>query len=208
MARIWTEAEKEIMRQEYPVNWASDMAAKLGRTVRSVYACALSMKIKKCPIWMATVFKANQNARLAAIGPKNQFKKGHPPFNKGCKLNPEHYEKMSKTFFKKGHTPKNLQHEGHERVSVDGYIEVRIRAGKYALKHRVVWEQHHGKIPPKMNIVFKDGNKMNTDISNLEMITRKELMARNTIARFPPELHSTIKILHSLKKNINEKQNQ
>lgn len=207
MARRWTEAEREIMIKEYPVNWVHDIAAKLNRSIRSIYACAREMKIEKCPVWMANVWKPKQIAHMHEIGVKNQWKKGHPSFNKGQKVSPEKYAKMSKTFYKKGHKPYNLQDDGHERICVDGYIEVRLRAGKYSLKHRVVWEQHNGKIPDGMIIAFKDNNKQNTDITNLEMIDRKGLMARNTIARFPAEIHSTIKIIHKLKKQINEKQN-
>lgn len=38
-------------------------------------------------------------------------------------------------------------------------------------KERLVWEQHHGKIPEGHNIVFLDGNPLNCDISNLECTT-------------------------------------
>lgn len=38
-------------------------------------------------------------------------------------------------------------------------------------KERLVWEQHHGKIPEGYNIVHLDGNPLNCDISNLECTT-------------------------------------
>ena len=53
--------------------------------------------------------------------------------------------------------------------------------------HRVVWEQHHGPIPPKHVVRFKDGNTMNWDISNLEMISQTGKMECNTIQRVPAE---------------------
>ncbi len=40
--------------------------------------------------------------------------------------------------------------------------------------HRLVWEQHHGKIPKGYIIHHKDENKLNWNIDNLEMISRKE----------------------------------
>lgn len=39
-------------------------------------------------------------------------------------------------------------------------------------KGRVVWEQHHGKIPKGHNIVYLDGNPLNCEISNLECTTQ------------------------------------
>lgn len=47
------------------------------------------------------------------------------------------------------------------------------------LKHRYIWQQHHGEVPKGSMVVFKDGNRKNTDISNLLLITR-ELNARLT----------------------------
>ena len=40
------------------------------------------------------------------------------------------------------------------------------------LKHRYIWQQHHGEVPKGSMVVFKDGNRKNTDISNLLLITR------------------------------------
>lgn len=40
--------------------------------------------------------------------------------------------------------------------------------------HRDVWEYHFGKIPKGYDIHHRDENKANNDISNLQMLTRKE----------------------------------
>jgi hypothetical protein len=58
-----------------------------------------------------------------------------------------------------------------------------------------------------MYIIFKDKNKLNFDINNLELISLKEHMARNTIQRFPKELKQLIHLNTKLKKLTNEKQN-
>lgn len=43
-------------------------------------------------------------------------------------------------------------------------------------KSHVVWEKHHGSMPPKgYTIVFLDGNKQNTDIGNLYAVSGKVL---------------------------------
>jgi hypothetical protein len=41
------------------------------------------------------------------------------------------------------------------------------------LLHRVLWEKEYGKIPDKMEINHKDGNKLNNDLDNLELVTHQ-----------------------------------
>ena len=76
------------------------------------------------------------------IVPGNLFKKGHVPANKGIKLEKdgELYNKMRHTFFQKGNKPHNTKFDGHERLNVEGYVEVRIAERKYVFKHRLLWE--------------------------------------------------------------------
>lgn len=60
---------------------------------------------------------------------------------------------------------------------------------KWRLLHREVWKQHHGEYPPRGTaLIFKDGNRQNCDINNLELITRKQLMTRNSIHNYPQEI--------------------
>jgi HNH endonuclease len=40
--------------------------------------------------------------------------------------------------------------------------------------HHVVWEEHHGPVPRGFKVCFKDGNHMNWDISNLELLSNSE----------------------------------
>ena len=46
--------------------------------------------------------------------------------------------------------------------------------GKQQYEHRYVWEQHNGKIPPKMQIHHINGNKHDNRIENLSMISSAE----------------------------------
>jgi hypothetical protein len=52
--------------------------------------------------------------------------------------------------------------------------------------------------------VFKNGNKQDVRIENLEMISRQELMRRNTIHRYPPALKEVIRLAGKLKRTIED----
>lgn len=101
------------------------------------------------------------------------FEKGHIPDNKGKKMPEEVYEKVKHTMFKKGQVPSGYRPVGSERINKDGYIEIKVKDPRtWKLKHRVVWETAHGKIPKDSIVIFKDGDKQNTSLDNLLMIKK------------------------------------
>lgn len=113
-----------------------------------------------------------------------QFQKGHSTHNKGKKWN-EYMSKEGqlnclKTTFKKGNIPHNHRPIGSERITQDGYVEIKIKEPNvFVLKHRWLWEQKYGKIPKDKIIIFLDGNKQNLDLDNLALINRKENLTMN-----------------------------
>ena len=65
-------------------------------------------------------------------GRTGRFEKGRIPANKGTKG----LTGANKTSFKKGNTPLNHKPVGSERVSVDGYTEIKVsEPNKWRLKH-------------------------------------------------------------------------
>src|SRR5699024_8408101 len=112
-----------------------------------------------------------------------KFTKGYKPWNKGMQgFSPKGSEKG---WFKKGDVPLNYRPVGSERVdSKDGYIYVKVSddglwQNRWKHKHVVEWEKHHGEIPDNHVITFLDGDKTNTHISNLTMISRRTLFYLN-----------------------------
>ena len=102
-----------------------------------------------------------------------RFKKGQVAPNKGVKMSPELYAKCAPTMFKKGHVPRNHRPVGSERVSCDGYIEIKVAEPNiWELKHRVVWEAANGPIPDDSVIIFADGDKQNLELGNLLIVDR------------------------------------
>lgn len=122
-------------------------------------------------------YKANNKLNSGLTG---KFRKGQTPHNKGKKMPKEVYEKVKHTMFAKGNVPPNHRPVGSERISKDGYIEVKVaEPNKWRLKQRVVYEEAKGKIPEGCTIIFLDGNKQNCNIDNLRCITRSELLYLN-----------------------------
>lgn len=111
-------------------------------------------------------------------GLTGQFEKGNIPWNKGKKG--WYATGTEKTRFKTGNIPPNHREVGSERITKDGYIEVKVEEpNKWRLKHIVVYEQQHGVVPKDYAVIFLDGDKKNTDISNLKLVTRSELLIMN-----------------------------
>lgn len=62
----------------------------------------------------------------------------------------------------------------------DGVKRAWVKVGEpsaWRLRSHVVWEKNHGSIPRCMIVHHKDGNKLNDDLSNLELVTRSQHLA-------------------------------
>lgn len=130
------------------------------------------------------------------------FKKGQATWNKGKKG----YIGPNKTSFKKGQIPHNHQPIGHERITKDGYIMIKVaEPNKFRLKHQVVWEEHHGKVPKGHCLRFLDEDRTNCSIDNLMCIPRG---ANATINKFNPadtqdkDLNKAILLTETIKYHV------
>lgn len=136
-------------------------------------------------------YKLNLQSGIAG----GQFAKGHIPANKGKKMSKEQYEKSKATMFKKGSIPPNRREIGSERVDKDGYVLVKIQDGhlnkNWILKHRLIYEQIHGKIPKNHKVVFADGNKRNFDPENLLLVSYAEELIMNQRKLFKEDAELT-----------------
>lgn len=127
------------------------------------------------------------------------IKKGSVPFNKGKKwdeyLTKEQQEKAKTTWYKKGNIPANHREIGEERITIDGYTEIKIQDGclnnNWQLKHRYIYEKYYGKIPEGYNIIFLDGNKKNFEIKNLKAIKKSHDLIMNNKKLFTKDKELT-----------------
>ena len=147
-------------------------------------------------IWKELTMKFNETygtnlsyKALAATGKRykiqtgrtGQFPKGLTPWNKGMKgLS---FPGMEATQFKPGNVPHTWVPIGSERITKDGYIQVKIQDGKkqknWRGKHILIWEAANGPLPEGHAIIFGDGNKRNFDPANLLLVSRAQLARMN-----------------------------
>lgn len=184
--------EVEILRRLYPDCKTVTLEKIFNRKASIISQKACVMGIKKSEGFMNSPL-SGRLSKGNTIGEETRFKHNSPGWNKGLKqvdyMSPEMIKKTSATRFKKGQDSHNVKPIGYERITVDGYVEVKVRHLKngdgknknFELKQRLIYEKEKGKIPPGMNVEFLDGNKMNFDISNLVLRTRKENFITNTM---------------------------
>ena len=123
------------------------------------------------------------------------FKKGCTPWNKGIAT---------------GIKPTNIMPIGTKKVDSYGFTLIKIGGSgrwekDWVLLHKYLWEIECGAIPKNCVIMFRDGNKSNITIKNLKLVTRQDVMKKNTIANLPKELQDTIHIKGVLTRRINGK---
>lgn len=120
------------------------------------------------------------------------------------------------TRFKPGSRPQTWVPVGTEVVDSYGYRKRKVRddaptgmtRNNWQFVHILLWEQHNGPVPDGHNVVFRDKDRSNVVIENLECISRADNARRNTIHRYPRELKNAIRLAAKLKRLVNEKQNR
>ena len=190
---VWTPDMDNVLKENYPYKETSEVAKMLGLTTKQILCRARRLKLHKSP----EVFKG--------IRENGMFLKGHVPFNKGKKqhefMSEEVIQKTIATRFKKGQIPVNIKNVGYERITRDGYVEIKTEKG-FVLKHRMLWEKYYGKIPKRHVIRFKNGNKQDVRIENLELVTFENNMKDNTIHNYPPEIKTAMRRISKLKRMV------
>lgn len=149
-------------------------------------------------------------------GRTGQFNKGSVPWSKGKKIgnNPG----SARTQFRPGQQPYNAKPVGYEHVRTDGYVETNVEQTnpytgadrRMAIKHSYLWEQQNGPVPEGMVLKCKDGNRLNTDLSNWELVPRGLLPRLNGKSgrgydAAPPELKPTIMAVAKLEHRLRER---
>lgn len=214
--RVWSPEELQFLFKHYASMSASAIAEHLNMSDRQVYQKARFLGYSKSEQYMKTN-KPGAHALLSA-GERFRFQKGIVPWNKGTKGLAGQHENCKKTQFKKGARPVNEMPIGSCRINGDAFLELKFsdEPGPYWKRwvpvHRKVWIEAHGPIPKTHKVAFKPGMKTTVleeiTLDRLELVTHAELMARNTLHQYPPDLVETIRARAQLTRAINKREKE
>lgn len=207
-SRFWTPAEDELLRSRYADEPTESIAAALKRTMSSVYYRARRIGLYKSAAFLARL-RSDVNQKLLLSGETTRFHPGQKPWNRGIRHNVG--GRSSETRFKPGHKTHNWRPIGSERETMEGYLERKVRdtgvtRRDYVLVHRLVWLAAGREIPPGHALTFRDGDKRNFDLDNLELLPRKQLMQRNSYHNYGPEVAKLIQLRGAINRQINQKE--
>jgi hypothetical protein len=212
-SRRWSSEELRLLSELYPSRSTKDVAAALERSVLSVYNAALKLELKKT----AEYHRLYGFQKGSTIGRPFRFRKGNVPHNKGVRRPGWHSGRMRETQFKKNHRPQTWKPVGTIRADTEGYLRVKVRERRpgdagggwdknvWPLLHHVIWREHHGPIPAKHVVTFKDRDRSNCSIDNLELISKAENARRNQMwTNLPRPLAEAIALNGAIKRKLRE----
>lgn len=209
MKRDWSKQEDDFIIKHYPDTSTSKLTYCLNRSMSSVYGRAKKLNVEKSE----TYLNGPTSGRIQkgkSLSPETAFKPGTTPFNKGMKLHEfmskDKIKKVLSSSFKKGNKPMNTKHDGCISIRKDkngrSYKWIRISERNWQMLHVNIWIKNNGAIPEGMIITFIDGNSLNTELSNLQLVSNSEHMRNqhlkdgciiNYLAKNNPELKEKIK---------------
>jgi hypothetical protein len=217
--RYWTAAELERLAKLYPERPTAEVAKTLGRGIAGTYNMAKKLGLQKSEGFRNSDLSGRVRKGHAARGERTRFVKGQTPANKGLRRPGYAPGRMKETQFKKGQrsgvAAKNWVPIGTILPDPEGYLHIKVREalpGEYfgypnkkawPLLHHQVWKEHKGPIPPKHLVVFKDKDRSNCAIDNLELISMADNARRNSMwATMPRELAEVMQLNGALKRKL------
>jgi hypothetical protein len=209
--RFWQPEDLRVLRRLYPHNDTAWIAGQLDRTVGRVYAMASKLGLHKTPEFLAAQV-ARVSANLTEGGRAFRFVKGQVSHNKGRKgyCAPG----CEAGWFPKGNRPHTWKPVGSYRVNADGYLDRKVSETGYGPRdwvavHRLVWVEYNGPIPPGHAVAFLPGRRTTElekiTIDALELVSRRELMRRNTVHNLPKPIASLVQLRGALVRQINRR---
>lgn len=207
--RLWSAADQDTLRRLYPDTDNTVLASLFNRSMHAIHHQAHLLGLHKSRDYLSEYSRRLVAEREALGITPGRFHAGQTPWNFGKKGWTAPGTKN--TQFKKGNRPHTWRPIGTEEVR-NGYLWRKVREdgptqNRCRPVHVLVWEDAHGPVPPGHAIVFKDrGDKTrNITLDRLECISRHELMARNSVQRYPADIRRAITMKARLTRVINEK---
>lgn len=220
--RPWTRKEDAELRRRFPKETAQAIADDLGRGLSATYARAHALGLSKPDTWAADCTRKRWIEGRHENSRAKHFRKGQESWNKGrpmAEWNPN-ADRCKATQFKKGHlggtAAAKVQPVGALRIA-DGQLQRKVNNDRPFMRRwvavsRLVWEAAHGPIPEGHAVCFKPGmatvEESEITPDRLELLSRVELMARNTLHRYPQPIPKLIQLRGALNRKINRREQQ
>jgi hypothetical protein len=209
--RLWNEEDDQLLRAIYPDRPTADVARQLRRSVNAVHARADLLGLTKSAAYRASP-QACRLRRGDNVGARFRFPKGHVPANKGLRRPGWGPGRMRETQFKpgqrSGQAAAHYMPIGSTRL-VDGYVYRKVSdvpnvpyTVNWKPENHLIWIAAHGLLPPGHALRFRNGDRTDVRLDNLELVTRRAMMARNSIHNLPQPLAETIQLLGALTRQI------
>lgn len=206
---VWTPEQVAELRRRYPDERAEDIAVDLGLDVGRVYGKAHRLGLEKSAAFQASPASGRT---YDGRGAANRFKPGQTSLTKGKKMGTR--GRSGETQFQKGNVTGNaavvVKPIGYECMR-DGYLVRKVNNDlpfykRWRAVHQIEWEAVNGPVPSGHALCFKNGNRLDIRLENLELVTRRELARRNTIHRFPAEVKECMRLVGRIKREVRKKQ--
>lgn len=205
----WTDLQLRQLTTFFPHEPAKVVALRVGRPVTAIYNKARVLGLKQTPKTIAAQKerfreKALQDPRIIA----GRFKTGIVPWNKGS-----HFTaggRSAETRFKPGQVSVRWDPEayvvGALRINADGGLDIKMHMGYrawYPLSH-YVWFLETGCWPPPKHVLrARNGDTHDTRFQNLELLTMRENMRRNSLwTKFPPEVANLYRLKGAITRQV------
>lgn len=211
--RPWTAQELQTLRARYPHEPTAVLAAELGRTEKMVYSQAKNLGVCKSAAYLASP-AACRLRRGDQVGAPWQFRPGFTPWNKGVKGSTGTHPNTVACHFRPGNRPQTWLPVGTVRISRDGCLQRKLSDTGYGPRdwvsvHRSVWEAAHGPVPKGSVVIFKPGrhtvDESRITLDAVECVTRRELMARNSVHRHGNEIYRAAQLRGAITRQINRR---
>ena len=160
---LFTEEQVAFIKEQYTIYSRKELTIEFNKKFKT-----------EIRVSQIVSFVHNQGINCGRDG---HFGKGHVSWNKGTKG----LTSANSGSFTKGTKPPNWQPVGSERITKDGYVEVKInepnpyvpgQMTRWKLKHLYLWIKENGPLPKGHMLTFLDGDKENCEPDNLMLITR------------------------------------
>jgi hypothetical protein len=208
--RAWSEEDRRQLAALYPALPTKEIAKRLNRPISSVYGQARKLGVAKSAEYLRRECRLQKGS---TIGRASQFHKGHVPANKGLRRPGYHAGRMKETQFKKGQVSKTWVPVGTEVLDDEGYLKRKISDDRtkpsrfnWRYVHTMTWEAKHGPLPRGHAVAFKNGDRADIREENLELVSRRELMRRNSVHNLPKALAEVVQLRGALIRQIRRKE--